>query len=78
MFADKEDDMNQIRALEIFADIKNKLCLEATVRFDNYWRLINEVLNFKLLKDKKNIKNFTLVIEELNRNTSETRAGELL
>ena len=70
MFSDKEEETNQVKALEIFADVRNKFCLEASVRFDFYWRLIHEVLNFKSIKDKKNLKNFAIVIDEINKNTS--------
>lgn len=54
--------MNQNRALEMFADARNRLCLEATVRFDFYWKLINGVVGMKFVRDKRSIKNFALTI----------------
>ena len=75
MLYDNEDEMNQARALEMFADSRNRLCLEATVRFDFYWKLINGVLTMKSIREKRNLKNFAITIEEISKNTSETRAA---
>lgn len=50
MLYDREDEMNNLRGLEIFADSRNKLCLEATVRFDYYWKLINGIVSIKAIK----------------------------
>jgi hypothetical protein len=54
----------------MFADARNRLCLEATVRFDFYWKLINGVLAIKSIREKRNLKNFALTIEEISKNTS--------
>lgn len=78
MLHDNEDEMNQAKALEIFADSRNRLCLEATVRFDYYSKLLNGILGMKSVKEKRNLKNFAITIEEISKNTSETRAVELL
>jgi hypothetical protein len=78
MLHDNEDEMNQAKALEIFADSRNRLCLEATVRFDYYSKLLNGMLGMKSVREKRNLKNFAITIEEISKNTSETRAVELL
>ena len=70
MLYDNEDEMNQARALEMFADARNRLCLEATVRFDFYWKLVNGILAMKSIREKRNLKNFALTIEEISKNTS--------
>ena len=60
------------------ADKSNGLCVEATVRFDYYYLLINKMLQFNNLSEKRNAKMFTVVVDDIARNTTETRAVELL
>lgn len=74
MISDKNDEENSKRALEIFAETKNKLVVQASVRFDYYWKIIDGLMNARKLDDRKIVKQFAIVMEEISKNTSESRA----
>ncbi len=74
MISDKNDEENSKRALEIFAETKNKLVVQASVRFDYYWKIIDGLMNVRKLDDRKIVKQFAIVMEEISKNTSESRA----
>lgn len=61
-------------AIETFAENRNNICFEVTVRFDYYWKILNSLFSSRIILDKKYLKYFAVIIDNLNKNTSETRA----